>query len=134
MTVFYNDVNGNLTMCSWTASSGWWANSWHDTFGTGGTDVIAGQPCAVVRDSSDMDVFYRTHAGRLIHRGWNAVNGWEGPDVLISSDDVGDPACVSRDSGDLQAFYLTSEGEIKSVSWNWQTSWNLNPQRLYASG
>jgi hypothetical protein len=134
IAVFYDDGNGGLVSRSWDVNLGWSTYTWHDTFGTGGTDVIAGQPCAVARDSSDMDVFYRTVGGRLIHRGWNATYGWEGPDVLLSSGDAGDPACNARDSGDLVAFFRTNASEIKSVSWNWQSGWNLNPQFLYGSG
>jgi surface antigen len=133
MAVFYNDGSGNLVNWSWDANRnpGWTAQKWTVNFNG---DTINGQPTAVTRDSSDMDVFYRTSGGKLVNMGWNSTNGWSSPNILLSSGVAGDPAVVSRDSGDMQVFFLTSAGEIKSVSWNSTTGWNLNAQLLYSSG
>lgn len=132
MTVFYDDGVGGLVSWSWSSSSGWSSYTWKDTFGTD-NDHIIGVPAVVARDSGDMDVFYRTGDGRLIHRGWNSVSGWEGPDTELSSGVAGDPAVVSRDSGDLQIFFRTTASEMKTISWNSTTGWNTNPVNLYSS-
>ncbi len=121
MDVFYQGNDGstqnNLRTVGWNAYHGW------NTPSTKSTGDVSGDPSAVGRDSSDMDVFYRDFNGNLRNVGWNATYGWGSPTTRASGSVGDNPFALSRDSVDMDVFYRDTSSNLVNIGWNATNGW-----------
>jgi hypothetical protein len=121
MDVFYKGNDGStqnsLRTVGWNGYVGWNSPS-TKSFGD-----VSGDPSAVGRDETDMDVFYKDFNGNLRNVGWNATSGWNSPTTRASGGVAGNPFVLSRDPVDMDVFYKDTSSNLVNVGWNATNGW-----------
>lgn len=125
LDVIYRTSTNGLRVAWYDASAGGWHKQ--DIADVVGSEAALGNPKAITRTPTSMDVFYRDTIGRLVDAWWDpTAGGWHVTPVPGAYGVEGDPAPIARSATSMDVLYRTTGGQIVHAR-NESGTWTVTP-------
>src|SRR5258706_670092 len=123
LDTFFQTSGGGLGVVGWSSGGGWTGATWsgNAVIPTSGA-AFRGNPFALKRSSTALNVFYQDNQNHLISKGWDSTNGWGGA-YNLASNIYDNPGGVSRTSDSMDIFFRDDVNNLIGQGWSAAGGW-----------